>query len=119
MPDTPSHLLGVLNLRGSIVPIIDMRRRIGIASIEPSALTVIIVLSVEGTKGRREFGLVVDGVSDVVDLAPDEIKDAPEISECDREHLISGIAHAGERMILILDIDRVLAEKTEITQVPN
>jgi purine-binding chemotaxis protein CheW len=119
MPDTPSHLLGVLNLRGSIVPIVDMRRRIGIVAIEPSALTVIIVLSVEGAKGRREFGLVVDGVSDVVDLSPDAIKDAPEISECDREHLISAIAHAGERMILILDIDRMLADKTEITNLAN
>jgi purine-binding chemotaxis protein CheW len=119
MPDTPSHLLGVLNLRGSIVPIVDMRRRIGIASVEPSTLTVIIVLSVEGDKGRRDFGLVVDGVSDVVDLPPEAIKVAPEISECDREHLISAIADAGERMILILDIDRMLVGTTEITKVPN
>lgn len=119
MPDTPSHLLGVLNLRGSIVPVVDMRRRIGIASIDPSALTVIIVLSVEGNKGRRDFGLVVDGVSDVVDLSPEAIKDAPQISECDREHLISAIADAGERMILILDIDRMLADKVEIESLPN
>lgn len=119
MPDTPSHLLGVLNLRGSIVPIVDMRRRIGIDSIAPSALTVIIVLSVEGEKGRRDFGLVVDGVSDVVDLSPDAIKDAPEINECDRERLISAIADAGERMILLLDIDRLLAGRNEITSVCN
>lgn len=119
MPDTPSHLLGVLNLRGSIVPVVDMRRRIGIASIDPSALTVIIVLSVEGNKGRRDFGLVVDGVSDVVDLSPEAIKDAPQISECDREHLISAIADAGERMILILDFDRMLADKVEIESLPN
>ena len=119
MPDTPSHLLGVLNLRGSIVPIVDMRRRIGIDSIEPTALTVIIVLSVEGDKGRRDFGLVVDGVSDVVDLSPEAIKDAPEISECDREHLISAIADAGGHMILILDIDRMLADRTEIETLSN
>src|SRR5687768_1317229 len=81
MPDTPAHVLGVLNLRGSIVPIVDMRRRIGMEVIEPSALTVIIVLSVESEKGRREFGLVVDGVSDVIDLPQESIKDTPELED--------------------------------------
>lgn len=116
MPDTPAHVLGVLNLRGSIVPIVDMRRRIGVAAVEPSPLTVIIVLSVEGKKGRRDFGLVVDGVSDVVDLRPEDMKDAPELDECDREDLISTIASVGDRMILVLDIDRMLAgEGVEVT----
>ena len=115
MPDTPSHLLGVLNLRGSIVPIVDMRRRIGVKPMEPSALTVIIVLAVESARGRREFGLVVDGVSDVVDLAPESIKEAPDLNEGNSEHLISAIASVNDRLILVLDIDRMLAgEKVEL-----
>lgn len=115
MPDTPAHLLGVLNLRGSIVPIVDMRRRIGIAAMEPSALTVIIVLSVESARGRREFGLVVDGVSDVVDLAPENIKEAPDLNEGKREQLISAIASVNDRLIMVLDIDRMLAvEKLDL-----
>lgn len=115
MPDTPSHLLGVLNLRGSIVPIVDMRRRIGMKVMEPSALTVIIVLSVESARGRREFGLVVDGVSDVVDLAPENLKEAPDLNEGNSEHLISAIASVNDRLILVLDIDRMLAgEKLEL-----
>lgn len=115
MPDTPAHLLGVLNLRGSIVPIVDMRRRIGIAAMEPSALTVIIVLSVESARGRREFGLVVDGVSDVVDLAPENIKEAPDLNEGTREQLISAIASVNDRLIMVLDIDRMLAvEKLDL-----
>jgi purine-binding chemotaxis protein CheW len=115
MPDTPSHLLGVLNLRGSIVPIVDMRRRIGVKPMEPSALTVIIVLAVESARGRREFGLVVDGVSDVVDLAPQNIKEAPDLNEGNSEHLISAIATVNDRLILVLDIDRMLAgEKLEL-----
>ena len=115
MPDTPSHLLGVLNLRGSIVPIVDMRRRIGVAPMEPSALTVIIVLSVESARGRREFGLVVDGVSDVVDLAPENIKEAPDLNDGQREQLISAIASVNDRLIMVLDIDRMLAaEKLDL-----
>jgi purine-binding chemotaxis protein CheW len=115
MPDTPSHLLGVLNLRGSIVPIVDMRRRIGIAAMDPSALTVIIVLSVESARGRREFGLVVDGVSDVVDLAPENIKETPDLDGGNSEHLISAIASVNDRLILVLDVDRMLAgEKLEL-----
>lgn len=115
MPDTPSHLLGVLNLRGSIVPIVDMRRRIGMPAMAPSALTVIIVLSVESARGRREFGLVVDGVSDVVDLAPENLKEAPDLAEGNSEHLISAIASVNDRLILLLDIDRMLAgEKLEL-----
>lgn len=115
MPDTPSHLLGVLNLRGSIVPIVDMRRRIGVKTMEPSALTVIIVLSVESARGRREFGLVVDGVSDVVDLAPENIKEAPDLNDGNREQLISAIASVNDRLIMVLDIDRMLAgEKLDL-----
>ena len=115
MPDTPSHLLGVLNLRGSIVPIVDMRRRIGVKAMEPSALTVIIVLSVESARGRREFGLVVDGVSDVVDLAPENIKEAPDLNDGTREQLISAIASVNDRLIMVLDIDRMLAvEKLDL-----
>jgi len=110
MPERPAHMLGVLNLRGSIVPIVDMRRRIGVAAAEPTTLTVIIVLSVESARGRRDFGLVVDGVSDVVDLTPENIKNAPEIDAARVQGLISSIATVGDRMILVLDIDRMLDE---------
>lgn len=95
MPERPAHMLGVLNLRGSIVPIVDMRRRIGVAAAEPSPLTVIIVLSVESARGRRDFGLVVDGVSDVVDLTPENIKNAPEIDAARVQGVISSIAAVG------------------------
>lgn len=108
MPEAPAHMLGVLNLRGAIVPIIDMRRRIGIEPVEPSALTVVVVLSVESSRGRRDFGLVVDGVSDVLDLPSDDIRPAPEVNEACGEELVSGLAPLGERMVLLLDIDRML-----------
>src|SRR3569623_1518423 len=68
IPHAPSHVLGVLNLRGSIVPIVDLRMRFSLDRAEYTPLTVIIVLSVESAVGRRDFGVVVDGVSDVIDV---------------------------------------------------
>src|SRR5215475_9521599 len=67
IPHAPTHVLGVLNLRGSIVPIVDMRMLFNLARAEYTKVTVIIVLSVQSRSGRRDFGMVVDGVSDVVD----------------------------------------------------
>src|SRR6476619_6226468 len=64
IPHAPAHVLGVLNLRGSIVPIVDLRMRFSLERAEFNAVTVIIVLSVQSATGRRDFGVVVDGVSD-------------------------------------------------------
>lgn len=108
IPETPEHMLGVLNLRGNIVPIIDMRRRIGIEAVEPSALTVVVVLSVESSRGRRDFGLVVDGVSDVLDIPGENIRPAPDVVRNHGEELVNGLAQVSERMVLLLDIDRML-----------
>src|SRR3954469_898315 len=78
IPHAPSHVLGVLNLRGSIVPIVDLRMRFSLERAEYNAVTVIIVLSVQSANGRRDFGVVVDGVSDVVDVNKAEVRPAPE-----------------------------------------
>src|ERR671934_2968237 len=68
IPHAPSHVLGVLNLRGSIVPVADLRVRFALERAEYTKVTVIIVLSVHSVAGRREVGVVVDGVSDVLDF---------------------------------------------------
>src|SRR3954468_4924387 len=77
IPHAPVHVLGVLNLRGSIVPIVDLRMRFSLDRAEYTAVTVIIVVSIMSAAGRRDFGVVVDGVSDVVDVDTDEVKPAP------------------------------------------
>src|SRR5690242_12092104 len=79
IPQSPPHVLGVLNLRGSIVPIIDMRMRFNLERAEYTAVTVIIVLSVESGSGRRDIGVVVDGVSDVIDVDNASIKPPPDL----------------------------------------
>jgi len=108
VPQAPPHVLGVLNLRGSIVPIVDMRMRFSLERAEYTALTVIIVLSVESSTGRRDFGVVVDGVSDVIDVAKSDVKPAPDFGAHVSTEFIKGLAAVSERMVMLLDIDRLI-----------
>jgi len=113
IPQVPPHVLGVLNLRGSIVPIIDLRVRFNLARAEFTPLTVIIVLSVHLPSGEREFGLVVDAVSDVVDIAPENLKDAPSLGSTSAAEFIQGLAIAGEHMLILLDVDELVHRDLE------
>jgi purine-binding chemotaxis protein CheW len=108
IPQTPPHVLGVLNLRGSIVPIVDLRMRFMLERAEYTPLTVIIVLSVESPAGRRDFGVVVDGVSDVIDVSIADIKPAPDLGNQVSTEFIEGLAQVADRMVMLLDIDRLI-----------
>ncbi|HTW37434.1 MAG TPA: chemotaxis protein CheW [Steroidobacteraceae bacterium] len=108
IPQSPPHVLGVLNLRGAIVPIVDLRTRFALERAEYTAVTVIIVLSVMSATGRRDFGVVVDGVSDVVDVNPGDIRPAPEIAASAATSYIQGLVTVAERMVVLLDIDRLI-----------
>jgi purine-binding chemotaxis protein CheW len=108
IPQVPSHVLGVLNLRGAIVPIIDLRVRFGLAQADFTPLTVIIVLSVKSAQGTREFGLVVDGVSDVVDIEPENMKETPSLSHNASVEFVQGLAIVQERMLILLDVDELI-----------
>jgi purine-binding chemotaxis protein CheW len=119
IPQSQAHVLGVLNLRGAIVPIVDLRMRFSLPRAEYTPLTVIIVLSVESPQGRRDFGVVVDGVSDVVDVALDEVKPAPELGAQTNTEFIAGLAAVSGRMLMLLDIDRLIGgEVAAATSVP-
>jgi purine-binding chemotaxis protein CheW len=109
VPNTPAYLLGVLNLRGTIVPIIDMRMRFSLEKVEYNPVTVIIVLSVRTENGHHVFGIVVDSVSDVLDVTASDIKATPEFGAAVNTDFISGLATGGERMVMLLDIDRLLS----------
>lgn len=108
IPQAPTHVLGVLNLRGSIVPIVDMRMRFSLERAEYTPLTVIIVLSVQSSIGRRDFGVVVDGVSDVIDVPVADVKPAPELGAHVSTEFIEGLAAVSGRMIMLLDIDQLI-----------
>ncbi len=116
IPHAPPHVLGVLNLRGSIVPIVDLRMRFALERAEYTAITVIIVMSVVTSAGRRDFGVVVDGVSDVVDVNSAEVKPAPELGARGSTDYLLGLVSIAERMVVLLDIDRLIGrELTAIT----
>ena len=108
IPHAPAHVLGVLNLRGSIVPIVDLRRRFDLERAEYTAVTVIIVLSVLSGAGRRDFGVVVDGVSDVVDVNESDVRPPPELGSRAATEFIRGLVPVSERMVVLLDIDRLI-----------
>lgn len=108
IPKSPPHVLGVLNLRGSIVPIVDLRARFGLEHAEFTALTVIIVLSIVTPKGRSEFGLVVDSVSDVVDISVGDLKDTPNLGGKLNADFIQCLATVSDRMLILLDVDALI-----------
>jgi purine-binding chemotaxis protein CheW len=108
IPQSPRHVLGVLNLRGSIVPIVDLRMRLDFDSAEYTAVTVIIVLSIQSAHSRRDVGVVVDAVSDVVDVQANEVKPAPDLGSQVNTEYIQGLATIAERMVMLLDIDRLI-----------
>jgi len=119
IPQSPAHILGVLNLRGSIVPIVDLRMRFTLERAEYTPLTVIIVLSVESAVGRRDFGVVVDGVSDVIDVPVGDVKPAPELGSHVSTEFIEGLAAVAGRMVMLLDIDQLIGrDVTGVTPLP-
>lgn len=106
IPNTPPHIKGVINLRGTVVPVVDLRARFCMETIEYNKFTVIILLSV----GRKVIGLVVDAVSDVLDIAAADMRPAPDLGSRVDTRFITGMAAIGDRMTVLLDIDRLLSE---------
>jgi purine-binding chemotaxis protein CheW len=105
--NTPDFIKGVTNLRGVIVPIVDLRIKFHLERVEYGGQTVVIVVNVEG----RVVGVVVDGVSDVISLPPEQIKPAPEFSLSLSSDYLSGLASIGERMLVLVDIDKLLTSE--------
>src|ERR1041384_6885555 len=100
LPQSPPGVLGVLNLRGVVVPIIDLRVRFGMAAAEFTPVTVIIVLSLHTGRGDQEFGIVVDKVMDVVDIAPEQIRPTPATACAATADAIEGIATVDDQMLI-------------------
>ncbi len=107
IPNTPEYLRGVINLRGTIVPIIDMRIRFGLEKLDYGPLTVVIVLKVDYGDKSRVIGIVVDGVSDVYNVPEDEVKPSPDFGSAVDTEFVKGLATIDEKMVIILDIDHM------------
>ena len=108
LPNSPSHIKGVINLRGTIVPIIDLRQCFSLAAIEYTPVTVVIVLKVESQKGSRIVGIVVDAVSEVYTIADKDIKPAPDLGDAIDTDYVRGLVDVDKKMVILLEIDRLL-----------
>lgn len=103
--NAPEHIKGVVNLRGIIVPIIDMRIKFNLGTPTYNQFTVVIILNI----ASRVMGMVVDSVSDVITLSPEQVRPAPEMgSVLDTDYLI-GLGTLDERMLILVDIDKLMS----------
>jgi purine-binding chemotaxis protein CheW len=105
IPAAPEFLKGIVNLRGTIVPIVDLRVKFALPDPRYDATTVVVILRVAG----RVIGMVVDAVSDVVRLAPNDVKQAPQLGSIVDSSVLAGLATQGERMVMLLDIEKLLS----------
>ncbi len=106
IPNTPDYIKGVLNLRGTIVPIVELRTTFGMPTIDYTMFTVIVVVVVRD----RIMGLVVDSVSDVLNISKKDIQAPPEFGAKVDVSVLSGIGKSGDKLVALLDIDRLLID---------
>lgn len=105
IPNTPDSIKGVLNLRGTIVPIIDLRAKFGMEKIDYTRFTVIVVVVVKD----RVMGIIVDAVSDVLNIPKKDIQPTPQFGTAVDVSFISGIGKCGDKLVALLDIDQILS----------
>ena len=103
--NSPAFIKGVINLRGIIVPIVDMRIKFNLGKVDYNQFTVVIILNL----ANRVMGIVVDGVSDVITLTPEQLKPAPEFGTSLDTQYITGLGTVDERMIIVMDIERLMS----------
>jgi purine-binding chemotaxis protein CheW len=104
IPQTPDYVLGVLNLRGAIVPVMDLRLRFGLQRESYGDDTVMIIVAI----GERLFGIVVDSVSDVVDIDPATIKPVPDMGAVVDTRYLKGLVTHVDRMVMLLDVEKLM-----------
>ncbi len=111
IPNMPAYILGVINLRGTVVPIINLRAFFDMEALQFTKTTVVIVVRViDEDKGERTMGLVVDAVSEVHNITQEEMRPAPEFGGACRSDFIMALATKEENMIILLEVDRLIHE---------
>ena len=104
LPNVPAHVRGVVNLRGVVLPVLDLRCRLGWGDTDPTARHVIIVVRI----GEQLQGLIVDAVNDIVSVAPEAMQPLPDMGDVEASRYLDGLATIEDRMILILALDRLV-----------
>jgi purine-binding chemotaxis protein CheW len=109
VPQVPHHVKGVINLRGKVIPVVDLRRKFGFPDMDYTDRTSIIVVEVTGTAGPVMMGIVVDAVSEVLNIAAEEIEETPDFGEQVNTNYMRGVAKVKGKVEILLDLDRVFA----------
>lgn len=104
IPNSPPEVTGVLNLRGTVVPIVDLRRKFNLPALEYDQFTAIIVVVVQ----EKVMGMIVDSVSEVVSIPLSDIQPPPEIGSRSNVNMLQGLARMGDKLIILLDIEQIL-----------
>jgi purine-binding chemotaxis protein CheW len=110
IPHTPDYVLGVINLRGAVVPILDLRRRLGLGTVEFGPKTVVIVVRVNNSGSERTVGMVVDAVSEVYHVAAAETKPPPDVCGNVNTVFVKALATVQDRMLILLDMERLISD---------
>lgn len=109
VPRTPQFVRGVINLRGKVIPVVDLRAKFGMGAVDDTDRTCIVVVQVSGKSGYTVMGTVVDEVSEVIDIVEDQIEATPEFGADIDTDFVLGIGKVNDRVVMVLDIDRVLS----------
>lgn len=117
VPNAPEYIKGVINLRGTIVPIMDLRSRFSLERVEYSPVTVVIILKVETERGERVMGIVVDAVSDVHSISDSDTRNSPELIEDLNTEFIRSLVSVNDNMIILLDVQRLLTIDKQILNI--
>ena len=105
VPGAPHYVMGIINLRGNVVSVIDARKRFGLPPMESSDLTRIIVIEVK----QHIVGIMVDSVAEVVDIKPEEIETAPNVGTDETSRYIDGVVSRDEKLLILVDLNKLLS----------
>ena len=108
IPNTPEYILGVINLRGSVVPIVELRRRFKLESVPFGPTTVVIIVKIKSGDKERTLGIVVDAVSEVYSLLHKDVRPAPDFGNAGNIDFVKGVATVEDKMLILLNVDELL-----------
>ena len=109
LPNSLDYILGVINLRGTVVPIIDLRRRFSLDKSQLGQTTVVVVVKISSATKERTVGIVVDAVSEVYNVSDEQVRPAPDLGGAVSMEFVKGLVTVGEKMLILLDIDKLIS----------
>ncbi|EKD27572.1 MAG: hypothetical protein ACD_79C00670G0002 [uncultured bacterium] len=116
VPKTPKFIRGVINLRGKVIPVIELRRKFGMESIRDNEATCIIVVQISDSSESFIIGLIVDEVSEVLEIPSDQIESSPDIGNSNRQNFIMGMGKVANKVIMLINVDGIVLSE-EISKI--